>query len=361
MIRIKGTGNLLLDALSTLGLCEILFRIKPSIRFKINLGSSEPMEITNLNKDELKLLRKGIEEIRKEKRLRETLPKINKKKLVPAIEFFENVYGNISDVEFSNLDQGFILEKTRNKKLELLSMSLMPLYGKGANKWNSRPSDYSMYASRLLVLTYIIGLAYYSIPYSHHESGLIERSYVILTPPLGQEVEEEYVMSLRRVASIYLNTDEGKLVRALLYKAPLTTLPLLIFSTLDVSTLSIFIEPSPQLILFTIESKLKGKGEAVRRIEFMSSTSVLKFLYNMGEEVYSFKLLIHELLKQTTSPELSSLALEALLNMASAIEYSKPDKLLLAYYIANSLRERTEDKLWIPDSDCLTKAIEVLK
>ncbi|MBC7092280.1 MAG: hypothetical protein H5T50_10315 [Nitrososphaeria archaeon] len=370
-MKIKGTGNILLDAVCSLGLFESLFRIKPTIQFKLMIGSLNPIEVIGLHRDDLSFLKNAFKKIYEEERLKLALSsKINigggkgSNPFCPPTEYFRKLMGEIIDEELYNLESGFILEKAdrnkaKSKKLVLLPMSLMPIYGKGLNIWDAKPSPYSMYSNRLLVLTYMIGLAYYSITYESEKADLREKFYVILAPPFNQEIGEEYLMGLRRITNIFMNYTEEKEIKYLFSNVPSKVLPLLIFSTLDISTLSTFLKYPPQLITFSIEKRRSG-GEAVRKFELISSTATIHFLYCMGEEIYPFKIFIRELLAQTQINELSSLAIDALINMANAIQYKNSNKLLLAYYVANLLKEKSDRRIKIPNQECLVRAIEII-
>ncbi|RLG81067.1 MAG: hypothetical protein DRO40_10225 [Thermoprotei archaeon] len=292
---IQSTGNYLADALCSLGLFELALRIDPLLDAKCCIGRHEVLQLkSRLKKEDFKnRLLDELERLSKSNRIQQKLDfKVNtgdgcprayqvlQQKVVPKIE------SGIEEEAFKER----IIKSTRRRREEYITcyLSLLPIYGKGLKVYDKSMSPASAELKPEVLAAYMTGLAFYTVQWEEREKDSDRRVHLAIVPPLGVSVNREYLLALRRIASLY-STEGFREYAKRMDGIPRISIPLAVLICFDISLLKFLASTAPpQILVFDVEVAKRG-GETSRLYESYSTAPTLKFLAGLYENVHEVK------------------------------------------------------------------------
>ncbi|MCR8489030.1 MAG: hypothetical protein NDP23_05735 [Crenarchaeota archaeon] len=361
--EIRSVGNLLADAICSLGLFKLMLMVDPLIKVECNLGHYEILRIKSRKKPqdfEEEILR-NLKDLVKSEFIRQQLEfKVNTGKIEngrgptkPAFEVLEDdLLRNMSSFSFSAFKPIEKKHKGTKKKerggtMKTFYLSVLPVYGSGLEAYDHETKNVPAMATPEVIVSYMIGLAYYTVRFEENGSRL----HLALIPPLGKRVDERYLLTINRAIALYF-TEEGRMYINGLKKLPKLTLPLAVLAKLDLATIELLHEPyPPEILVFNVESAGKGRAAGTSRLyERYNTTAILRFFLSLGEWMHHVKEYVSSLIKvrgyeEVQGTELSSLIDSILLKLALAIINSDADLLNEALFETLRLKDRVEKKL----------------
>ncbi|MCR8453601.1 MAG: hypothetical protein NDP13_01255 [Crenarchaeota archaeon] len=383
--EIRSVGNLLADAFCSLGLFKLMLMVDPLIKVECNLGHYEILRIKSRRKPqdfEEEILR-NLKDLVKSEFIRQQLEfEVNTGKTKngrgptkPAFEVLEDdLLRNMSSFSFSAFKPIEKKHKGTKKKerggtMKTFYLSVLPVYGSGLEAYDDETKNVPAMATPEVIVSYMIGLAYYTVCFEENGSRLHlasikrksskresrkkaqSRLHLALIPPLGKRVDERYLLTINRAIALYF-TEEGRMYINGLKKLPKLTLPLAVLAKLDLATIELLHEPyPPEILVFNVERAGKEKkAETSRLYERYNTTAILRFFLSLGEWMHHVKEYVLSLIKvrgyeKVQGTELSSLIDSILLKLTLAIINSDADLLNGALFETLRLKDRVEKKL----------------
>ncbi|MEM1674839.1 MAG: hypothetical protein QXI56_08225 [Candidatus Bathyarchaeia archaeon] len=348
--KIPSVGNLLADSLCTLGLFKLMLMADPLIKVECNLGHYEMLRVKSRRKpqDFEKEILRNINDLVKSEFVKQRLWfSVNMgKSSKPAFEVLSNLLREMSSFSLSAFEP--IIKGKRKGLMELKTfyLSVLPVYGKGLEVYDGGMAGESAMAKPEVIVSYMIGLAYYTV--CLEEDG--SRLHLALIPPLGKHVDEKYLLTINRAIALYF-TEEGRIYINGLKVLPKLTLPLAMLAKLDLATIELLHELyPPEILVFDVE-RARGKvAETSRLYERYNTAAILRFFLNLGECMHHVKEYISSLInvcgyREVQDTELPSLIDSILLRLTLAIINSDADMLNGALFETLRLRERVKESL----------------
>ncbi|MCQ5340559.1 MAG: hypothetical protein NO483_02465 [Candidatus Methanomethylicia archaeon] len=264
----------------------------------------------------------------------------------------------------------------KSKELDTLYLSIFPIYGKGLKRYDSTMIGESVRATPEVIVSYMIGLALYTISWREKIGDVTSRIHLSLFPPLGVLVRKDYIRTLRRMAILYSTEDSRWYINNCLEGLPKLALPMAILANLDVSTLMYLkkIHP-PQIILFDIEQR-GGRAEESRLYRIYDTTIFLDFFLGLSEQIHEAKEYILSLIKlrgsekvkKSEKSELRNIVDSFLLELSYAILNRDSNKLIRVLFesgrledrVGGELKEELVRKIYKPKPDLSYKMVEYL-
>lgn len=362
---VRSTGNLLVDALCSLGLFRLMLMTDPLIKVECNLGHYEVLRIKSrkepqdLERGILENLNKLLEDERTKQQLNFRINMGGPRP--PAIEVLKNLVRGMHSFSFSAFEP--IVKKGR-EGLATFYLSVLPVYGKGLEKYDDGMEGKSASANFEVITSYMIGLAHYTIRWEED----VGRVHLALIPPLGKRVDEKYLSVLTRAVTLYF-TEEGRRYVNGLKALPRLILPLAILAKLDLAVIEILHELyPPEVLVFDIERLAGRAAETSRLYERYNTNPVLRFFLSLGEWIFEAKEYITSLInvrgyREVQNTELSGLIDSILLSLTLAIINNDANMMNVALFETLRLRDRSKkeylkyiDRIHIP-SDEVTSAM----
>jgi hypothetical protein len=374
---IPSTGNLLNDILSSFGLLELLLMSDPLVDVECRLGHYDMLRVkSTMKREDLEeSILKNLNTLLKSEQIRQNLNfTINTGK---GRELAYEVLHHLIDGRIKNvfsLDAFKPIKKTgKSKELDTLYLSIFPIYGKGSKHYDSTMTGESVRATPEIIVSYMIGLALYTISWREKMGDAMSRIHLSLFPPIGTLVHEKYIRTLRRIAILHSTEDSRWYINNCLEDLPKLVLPLAILANFDISILRYLkrIHP-PQLILFDIEQR-RGKAEESRLYRIYDTTVFLDFFLGLGEQIYEAKEYILSLIRLRGSEgvkksELRSMLDSLLLELSYAILNRDSSKLIRVLFesgrlkdkLGGELREELIRRVYKPKPDLSCRMVEYL-
>ncbi|MEM4482073.1 MAG: hypothetical protein QXV04_05070 [Desulfurococcaceae archaeon] len=363
---IPSVGSLLADAFCSLGLFKLMQMVDPLIKVEFNLGHYEMLcikirkdrqEFENCLLENLKSLVKN-EFVRQQLRFRVNTGRGVKQ----AIEVLEDLLKKMSTFSLSAF--GPIVKGRKEHGFETFYLSLLPVYGKGLERYDGEMMGESARARAEVIASYMIGLAYYAIRLEEDGS----RIHLALIPPLGKRVDEKYLLTINRAILQYF-TEEGRRYINGLKKLPKLTLPLAMLAKLDLAVIELLhrVYP-PEILVFNVERARGRAAETSRLYERYNTAAVLRFFLSLGEQMHYVKEYISSLInvrgdRRVQDTELTGLVDSILLRLTLAIINNDTDMLNGALFESLRLKDRVGEgllryvsRIYLPDSE-VTKAM----
>jgi hypothetical protein len=245
-----------------------------------------------------------------------------------------------------------IRKTKKSKELDTFYLSIFPIYGKGSKSYdNVMAGEESARATPEIIVSYMIGLALYTISWREKIGDAVSRIHLSLFPPLGRLVHKNYIKTLRRIAILHSTEDSQWYINNCLENLPRPILPLAILVNLDISILRYLkkIYP-PQLMLFNVE-RLRGRAAEASRLYRVHDTTVfLDFFLGLNERIYEAKDYILSLIKLRGSREVKGSELvgiidSLLLELSYAILNRDINKLIRVLFETERLENRVGREL----------------
>lgn len=350
---INSTGNLLSDALCSLGLFRLILMADPSIKVECSLGSHKILRIRSLLSSKeleegiLNSLKKLVEDEWMSQRLGF---RVNTGRGRPsAIEELRRLVGTMKTFSLDAFRRIIKASKGKAKKenLETFYLSLCPIYGKGHKKYDGEmDADASARASKEIVVSYMVGLA--NTICWEVNGKTKKRMHLALIPPPGKLVNEDYLRAIVRVNALY-STEESIKYIAGLGELPRLALPLAILSKLDLGIMVLFEHCPPGILIFDVEIE-KGGGETSRLYEYYDTAAALRFLLGLGERMLDAKEYLSSLVSVhgimgVRGTELQGMIEAILLELSLAIINSDPDGAIRALFESMRLKDKVSSEL----------------
>ncbi|MDW8004957.1 MAG: hypothetical protein RMI04_09125 [Thermofilaceae archaeon] len=348
---IPSVGNLLADALCSLGLFKLILMTEPLIKVECNLGHYEMLRIKSRRKPQvlesevLKNLNSLLEseQVKQQLNFRVNTGKGSK----PAFEVLKDLLRSMSSFSLSAFEPIAKKERKERRGFTTFYLSLLPVYGKGLEKYDGKMEGTSAIAKPEVIASYMIGLAYYTVRW---EEG-VSRLHLALIPPLGKRVDENYLLAITRVITLY-STEEGRRYINGLKALPRLALPLAVLAKLDLAVINVLHElHPPEALVFDVE-RVGGKAaETSRLYEQYNTAAILRFFLSLGEWMHDIKEHISSLVnvrgyREVENTELPGLIDSILLRLTLAIINRDADMLNGALFETLRLRDRLKE-------DCL--------
>ncbi|MCC6019205.1 MAG: hypothetical protein LM601_09250 [Candidatus Verstraetearchaeota archaeon] len=358
---ISSTGNLLCDILSSFGLLELLLMSDPIADVECRLGHYNMLRIkSEIKKEDLEeSILKNLITLSKSDQIKQNLNfRVNTGKKYKTRELAYEVLRYLIDERIKNvfsLDSFKPIKKIgKSKELDTLYLSIFPIYGKGLKRYDSTMIGESVRATPEVIVTYMIGLALYTISWKEEIGDTASRIHLSLFPPLGVLVRKDYIRTLRRMAILYSTEDSRWYINNCLEGLPKLALPMAILANLDVSTLMYLkkIHP-PQIILFDIEQRGGRAAEESRLYRIYDTTVFLDFFLGLSEQIHEAKEYILSLIKlrgsekvkKSEKSELRNIVDSLLLELSYAILNRDSNKLIRVLFESGKLEDRVGGKL----------------
>jgi len=345
---VKSTGDLLTDALCCLGIFELALKVDPFIKGSCTLGRAEILRLkTEITKQdfEVKLLGE-LMELSRDPAIQDILSfRVNTgrrdKKFVPAHEILANsvkkIIGGLKEESFKPL------LKAKKKDLETFYMSINPIYGKGLRKYDKAMDGLSEAGTPEIITAYLVGLALHTIKWEEREEKTTKRVHLLVTPPIGSEVNENYLKALRRLSILYSTEDAYAYFRSL-ENVPRSVLPVVVLAYFDFSLLSVMSNIPPHLMVFDVEEE-RGGGQASRLYKSFSTNAFFSFFMRLGADVHEVKEYIKSLVRARRRNEARSLIDSILIDLSGAIANGDAMRFNKALYASFSIEERLKEDL----------------
>ena len=381
---IPSTGNLLCDILSSFGLLELLLISDPLADMECCLGHYDILRVkSEMEKEDLEEnILKSLIALSKSEQIKHNLNfTVNTGKKYKTRELAYEVLCHLIDEQIKNvfsLDAFKPIKKTRkSRELGTLYLSIFPIYGKGSKHYDSTMTGESVRATPEVIVSYMIGLAFYTISWREEIRDAASRIHLSLFPPLGVLVRKDYIRTLRRMAILYSTEDSRWYINNCLEGLPKLALPMAVLANLDVSTLMYLKKiHSPQIILFDIEQRGGRAAEESRLYRIYDTTIFLDFFLGLGEQIHEAKEYILSLIKlrgsekvkKSERSELRNIVDSLLLELSYAILNRDSNKLIKVLFesgrledrVGGELKEELVRKIYKPKPDLSYRMVEYL-
>ncbi|MEM0235750.1 MAG: hypothetical protein QW794_01005 [Thermosphaera sp.] len=348
--KIPSVGNLLADSLCSLGLFKLMLMVDPLIKVECNLGHYEMLRVKSRKKPqdfEEEILRNLNDLVESEFVRQHLWFRINTGRgLKPAFEVLSDLLRKMSSFSLSAFEPIIKGGRKGPTGLETFYLSVLPVYGKGLERYDGGMAGESARAKPEVIVSYMIGLAYYTV--CLEEDG--SRLHLALIPPLGKHVDEKYLLTINRAIALYF-TEEGRVYINGLKALPKLTLPLAMLAKLDLATIELLHELyPPEILVFDVERAGRKAAETSRLYERYNTAAILRFFLSLGEWMHHVKEYISSLInvrgyREVQGTELSSLIDSILLRLTLAIINSDADMLNGALFETLRLKERVKESL----------------
>jgi hypothetical protein len=354
---IPSTGNLLSDILSSFGLLELLLMSDPLIDVEYRLGHYNMLRVrSEVKREDLEEnILKNLNTLSKSERIKQNLNftiNTGKGRPEPAYEILRRLIDERMKNIFSLNAFRSIRKTKKSKELDTFYLSIFPIYGKGSKGYdNVMAGEESARATPEIIVSYMIGLALYTISWREKIGDAVSRIHLSLFPPLGRLVHKNYIKTLRRIAILHSTEDSQWYINNCLKNLPKLVLPLAVLVNLDISILRYLkkIYP-PQLMLFNVE-RLRGRAAEASRLYRVHDTTVfLDFFLGLNERIYEAKEYILSLIKlrgsrEVKNSELASIIDSLLLELSYAILNRDINKLIRVLFETERLENRVGREL----------------
>lgn len=342
---IPSTGNFLVDAFCSLGLFRLMLMTDPLIKVEYSLGRYELLRVRSLMKPGdfengiLENLNKLVKDERTKQRLRF---RINTGKgRIPAFNVLEDLIKSMNTFSPSAFQP---ITKESSGKSKTFYLSILPVYGKGLEKYDRGMIDESAKTTCEVMASYMIGLAYYTISWEEIIAETRNRLHLALIPPPGRIVNEDYLFAITRVITLYFTEENCEYIHGL-KRLPRLTLPLAVLARLDLAIMEFFHEfYPPEILIFDVESGIRG-GETSRLYERYNTATVLEFFLGLGERMHYAKEYVSSLVNvhgmgRVQNTELQGLIESILLELSLAILNSDANGVIRALFDSVKLKDR---------------------
>jgi hypothetical protein len=375
---ISSTGNLLCDILSSFGLLELLLMSDPLADVECRLGHYNMLRVkSEIRKEDLEeSILKNLIILSKSDQIKQNLNfTINTGK---GRELAYEVLRHLIDERIKNvfsLDSFKPIKKIgKSKELDTLYLSIFPIYGKGSKRYDSTMIGESVRATPEIIVSYMIGLAFYTISWREKIGDATGRIHLSLFPPIGILVRKDYIRTLRRIAILHSTEDSRWYINNCLEDMPKLVLPIAVLVNLDISILRYLrkIHP-PQIILFDIEQRGRKAAEESRLYRIYDTTLFLDFFLGLGEQIYEAKEYISSLIRlrgseRIKNSEVMGMIDSLLLELSYAILNRDSNKLIRVLFesgrledrVGRELKEELVRKIYKPKPDLSYKMVEYL-
>jgi len=354
---IPSTGNLLSDILSSFGLLELLLMSDPLIYVEYHLGHYNMLRVrSEVKREDLEEnILKNLNTLSKSERIKQNLNftiNTGKGRPEPAYEILRRLIDERMKNIFSLNAFRSIRKTKKSKELDTFYLSIFPIYGKGSKGYdNMMAGEESARATPEIIVSYMVGLALYTISWREKIGDAVSRIHLSLFPPLGRLVHKNYIRTLRRIAILHSTEDSQWYINNCLENLPRLVLPLAVLANLDISILRYLKRiHSPQLILFNVERPRGRAAEASRLYKVRDITVFLDFFLGLNEQIYEAKEYILSLIKLRGSREVKKSELvgmidSLLLELSYAILNRDINKLIRVLFETERLEDRVGKEL----------------
>lgn len=342
---VPSVGDLLADALCSLGLFKLMLMTDPLIRVEYNLGHYEMLHVKSRKdpQDFERGILKNLNSLLGDAYIKQQLNfRVNTGRgLKPAFEVLKDLLRNMGSFSLSAFEP--IVKKER-KELVTFYLSILPVYGKGLKKYDDKMEGKSAKANPEVVASYMVGLAYYTICWEEN----ISRLHLVLIPPLGKHVDKNYLLAITRVITLY-STEGGRRYINGLKVLPRLALPLAVLTRLDLAVIELLHELyPPEVLVFDVEHVGRKAAETSRLYERYNTAAILRFLLSLGEWMHDVKEYISSLVNvrgygEVQNTELPGLIDSILLKLTLAIINSDADMLNEALFETLRLRSKLKE------------------
>lgn len=364
---VPSVGNLLADALCSLGLFKLMLMADPLIKVECNLGHYELLRVRSRRgpRDLENGILKSLHALLEDERVRQQLDfRVNTGKgLKPAFEVLEDLLEGMRTFSLSAFGP---IVKEKLKGLTTFYLSVLPIYGKGLEEYDDGMRGESARAKPEVVASYLVGLAHYTVRWEED----VGRLHLALIPPLGKIVDKDYLLAITRAITLF-STEEGRRYISGLRMLPRLVLPLAVLAKLDLAIMDLLHEACPpEVLVFDVERAGRKAAETSRLYERYNTAAIIRFFLSMGERMHSVKEYVASLISVRGSrgvqdTELSGLIDSILLELVLAIINSDADMLNKALFETLRLREREDyfkyvSRIYVPDGEVTSTMVESL-
>lgn len=347
---IPSTGSVLGDALCSLGLFRLMLMTDPLLRVKCSLGRYELLRVRSLMKprDFENGILENLNRLVKDERTKQLLRfRINTGKgRIPAFNVLEDL---INSMDTFSLSAFRPITKEGGGKFETFYLSVLPVYGKGLEKYDRGMIGESARTTCEVIASYMIGLAYYTISWEEVIAETRNRLHLALIPPPSKLVNEDYLFAITRVITSYFTEENYEYINGL-NGLPRLTLPLAVLARLDLAIMEFFHEfHPPEILIFDVESEIRG-GETSRLYERYNTATVLEFFLGLGERMHYAKEYVSSLVNvhgmgRVQNTELQGLIESILLELSLAIINSDANGVIRALFDSVKIKDRVSHEM----------------
>jgi|GEM_PF-1519750 len=348
--KIPSVGNLLADALCSLGLFKLMLMVDPLIKVECNLGHYEMLRVKSRKEPQAfeKEILRNLNNLVKSEFVRQHLWfRVNTgRDLKPAFEVLSDLLREMNCFSLSAFEPIAKEERKGPMGLKTFYLSVLPVYGKGLEEYDGVMAGKSARAKPEVIVSYMIGLAYYTI--CLEEDG--SRLHIALIPPLSKRVDGRYLLTINRAIALYF-TEEGRRYISGLKALPRLTLPLAVLAKLDLAIIELLHELyPPEILVFDVERAGRKAAETSRLYERYNTAAILRFFLSLGEWMHHAKEYVSSLIsvrgyREVQDTELPGLIDSILLRLTLAIINSDADMLNGALFETLRLRDRVKEDL----------------
>ncbi len=358
--EVKSSGSLVLDTICSLGLFELAHRADLQCRAKFAIGHDTPLEVDfsvpqQMLKQRLSYALDGALNSSRDLIGRFWIKAVKKNAWDVLRDGVSNLKANIDKLLLITVKL-MLPKKAKAAGLRTLYVAFMPAYGKGLRTWDESAKPELTYVDDVTSVSFILGLAFYGVI---SITGAM-RAYLVIAPPVGTEVDESYLYGIRRLVSFLTSTDQMRSYVNRLPDVPQAAVSLAVLSQVDLPLLTLFMENPPSFFLLAIDVE---KGDRGTDYELLSSGPCVAFSLGLDEHHYEFRRYMFDLVNLLGNKDLLQQAKSILIDLSRAVNYSRPDDLIVAIKKSHSLLPKLKEaraELFIPKAEALEKAAYAL-